>query len=165
MKRKASCRRSSATAKRFDKASKGDKVEIVVNQSPFYAESGGQVGDAGKISSEHGAAIIVDDVQKRAGALFGHISRVAEGEISVGDPVHLMIDTARRARTRSNHSVTHLAHAALREVLGAHVTQKGSLVAPDKMRFDFTNPKPVSLEEIAEIERRVNAVIRQNTPV
>ena len=146
-------------------AAKGDAVEIIVNQSPFYAESGGQVGDAGKIASESGAAIVVDDVQKRAGALFSHISRVEAGEISVGDPVHLMIDIERRGRTRSNHSVTHIAHAALREVLGEHVTQKGSLVAPDKMRFDFTNPKPVSLAELSEIERRVNAVIRQNTPV
>ncbi len=148
-----------------DKASAGDKVEIIVNQSPFYAESGGQVGDAGVINSENGAVVTVDDVQKRAGALFSHISRIEKGEISVGDAVHLSIDVERRGRTRANHSVTHVAHAALREVLGPHVAQKGSLVASDKMRFDFTNPKPVSSEELAEIERRVNAVVRQNTPV
>ena len=149
----------------IDSASAGDKVEIIVNQSPFYAESGGQVGDAGVISSENGAVVTVDDVQKRAGALFSHISRIEKGEISVGEAVHLAIDVERRGRTRANHSVTHVAHAALREVLGPHVSQKGSLVASDRMRFDFTNPKPVSSEELAEVERRVNAVVRQNTPV
>ena len=146
-------------------AAAGDKVEIIVNQSPFYAESGGQVGDAGAITSEGGALISVDDVQKRAGALFGHVSQIEKGAISVGDAVLLSIDVERRGRTRANHSVTHVAHSALREVLGPHVTQKGSLVAADRMRFDFTNPKPVSPDEIAEIERRVNAVVRQNTPV
>ncbi len=148
-----------------DKASAGDKVEIIVNQSPFYAESGGQVGDAGVITSDNGVAITVDDVQKRAGALFSHISRVEKGEISVGDAVLLSIDVERRARIRANHSVTHIAHAALREVLGPHVAQKGSLVASERMRFDITHPKPITLEEIAEVERRVNMVVRQNTPV
>ncbi len=148
-----------------NKAQAGDKIEIIVNQTPFYAESGGQIGDAGAIALETGAAIAVADVQKRAGALFSHIGKVEKGEIHVGDAVHLKIDVARRDRIRANHSVTHVAHAALREVLGPHVTQKGSLVAPDRMRFDFTNPKPVSAKEIAEVERHVNAVIRQNTPV
>jgi len=150
---------------RVDSAKAGDEVEIIVNQTPFYAESGGQIGDAGQITSDAGVAITISDVKKRAGVLFGHIGKIAKGSIKVGDAVHLAIDTDRRDRIRANHSVTHLAHAALREVLGEHVSQKGSMVAPDRMRFDFTNPKPVAAEEIAEIERRVNAVIRQNGPV
>ena len=148
-----------------DSAGAGDAVEIIVNQTPFYAESGGQVGDAGRIATDAGAAIVIEDVKKRAGVLHGHIGKLENGALNVGDTVHLAIDVARRDLTRANHSVTHLAHAALREVLGTHVTQKGSLVAPDRMRFDFTHPKAVAPEEIAELERRVNAVIRQNTPV
>ena len=143
----------------------GDEVEIIVNQTPFYAESGGQAGDGGVIASEGGARIEIGDVKKRAGVLHGHIGKVVEGRLRIGDAVRLAIDVERRDRTRANHSATHLVHAALREVLGAHVTQKGSLVAADRMRFDFTNPKPVSADEIAEIERRVNAVIRQNGSV
>ncbi len=146
-------------------ASKGDEVEIIVNQTPFYAEAGGQVGDAGVIKTETGAKIIIRDVKKRAGALFGHIGVVAEGAIKAGEAVLLSVDVERRKKIRANHSATHLMHAALREVLGAHVTQKGSLVAPDRLRFDFSNPKTMSAEETAEVERRVNAVIRQNTPV
>ncbi|GJL95147.1 MAG: alanine--tRNA ligase [Hyphococcus sp.] len=148
-----------------DKAAKGDKIELVVNQSPFYAESGGQAGDAGEIRSSSGARIVITDVKKRAGALFSHMGKVTEGELKLGDEVHLSIDVARRARTRSNHSATHLMHAALRNVLGEHVTQKGSLVAEDRFRFDFANPKSVSTEEISAIEAEVNAVIRQNSPV
>ncbi|MEO1252224.1 MAG: alanine--tRNA ligase [Pseudomonadota bacterium] len=146
-------------------ASKGDAVEIIVNQTPFYAESGGQVGDTGTITTTSGARIAISDTKKRAGGLHGHIGVVEEGSLNVGDEAHLVINVERRARIRANHSVTHLAHAALREVLGGHVTQKGSLVGPDRMRFDFTNPKPLSADEVAEIERRVNAVIRQNTEV
>ena len=146
-------------------AKAGDTVEIVVNQTPFYAESGGQIGDAGVITSEGGLKIEINDVQKRAGALFGHIGVISEGAVAPGDAVKLSIDVARRNRIRSNHSVTHLAHAALREVLGEHVAQKGSLVSAERMRFDFTNPKPVSAEDITKIEARVNAVIRQNTTV
>ncbi len=148
-----------------DSAGAGDAVEIIVNQTPFYAESGGQVGDAGRIATDAGAAIVIEDVKKRAGVLHGHIGKIENGALNVGDTVYLAIDEARRDLTRANHSVTHLAHAALRDVLGPHVTQKGSLVAPDRMRFDFTHPKAVAPEEIVEIERRVNAVIRQNTPV
>ncbi len=146
-------------------ASQGDEVEIIVNQTPFYAEAGGQVGDAGVIKTEAGAKIIIRDVKKRAGALFGHIGVIEEGAIKAGEAALLSVDVARRTKTRANHSATHLMHAALREVLGAHVTQKGSLVAPDRLRFDFANPKIMSGEETAEVERRVNAVIRQNTPV
>jgi len=148
-----------------DNAKEGDRVEVVVNQSPFYAESGGQIGDAGVITTEAGAVIRVEDVKKRAGAVFGHIGVVEKGALSIGDAVRLAIDVERRDRIRANHSVTHLAHAALREVLGDHVSQKGSRVADEGMRFDFTNPKALSAEETAEIERRVNAVIRQNGPV
>lgn len=153
------------SGERVDSAKAGDEVEIIVNQTPFYAESGGQAGDGGVIVTESAARIVIADVKKRAGALHGHIGKIEKGEVKVGDVVNLMIDVDRRDRTRSNHSATHLVHAALREVLGNHVAQKGSLVAADRMRFDFTNPKPVSSSEIAEIERRVNAVIRQNGEV
>ncbi len=148
-----------------DAAKEGDKVEIIVNQTPFYAESGGQMGDAGSITTDDGAEIVIEDVKKRAGVLHGHIGKVKKGTIRKGENVHLAIDVARRDRIRANHSVTHLAHAALREVLGDHVAQKGSLVAPERMRFDITNPKAITPDEIAKVEARVNAVIRQNTPV
>ena len=147
---------------RVERAEAGDAVEIIVNQTPFYAESGGQAGDGGVITSDSGLRLAIEDVKKRAGALHGHIGTVEAGGVAVGDNVQLASDVDRRDRTRSNHSATHLVHAALREVLGDHVAQKGSLVAADRMRFDFTNPKPVSADEIAEIERRVNAVVRQN---
>ena len=146
-------------------AKAGDEVEIIVNQSPFYAESGGQVGDAGAISSEGGLLIEVTDVKKRAGALHGHVGRVVKGAVKKGDAVRLAIDADRRDRTRANHSATHLLHKALRDVLGAHVAQKGSLVAPDRLRFDFSHMKATSGAELADIERRVNAVIRQNQDV
>ncbi|GAB4530413.1 MAG: alanine--tRNA ligase [Amphiplicatus sp.] len=146
-------------------AREGDEIELVVNQTPFYAESGGQVGDAGRVVGEGGLEIDIVDVKKRAGALFSHIGRVARGAVKVGDAVRLSIDVERRDRTRANHSATHLLHKALREALGDHVVQKGSLVAPDRLRFDFSHPKALTDEEIAEIERRVNAVIRQNVAV
>ena len=148
--------------KPVETAKAGDIVEIIVNQTPLYAESGGQVGDAGIIESEGGASVIITDTKKRAGALHGHIGELKNGEIKNGEVVRLAIDKERRGRIRANHSVTHLAHAALREVLGDHVQQKGSRVADDGMRFDFTNPKSLSAEDTVEIERRVNAVIRQN---
>ncbi|MEQ8936561.1 MAG: alanine--tRNA ligase, partial [Amphiplicatus sp.] len=148
-----------------EEAREGDEVEIVVNQTPFYAESGGQAGDAGVIAAENGLRIEISDAKKRAGALHGHVGKVVRGSVKTGDPVRLAIDIARRDRTRANHSVTHLLHKALRETLGEHVTQKGSLVAHDRLRFDFSNPKALSAGEVAEIERRVNAVIRQNAPV
>ncbi len=148
-----------------DEAKAGDQVEIVVNQTPFYAESGGQVGDAGRITSENGAEIVIEDTKKRAGVLHGHIGKIVKGSIKTGEAVHLAIDVERRNRIRSNHSVTHLAHAALREVLGDHVAQKGSLVAAERMRFDITNPKAISADELAKVEADVNAVIRQNGPV
>ena len=150
---------------RVVKAAEGDAVEIIANQTPFYAESGGQSGDAGVIVTEGGARIVVSDVKKRGGALHGHIGKVEKGAVSVGDTAVFSIDVARRNRIRSNHSATHLVHKALRAVLGEHVAQKGSLVADDRFRFDFSNPKAVSRSDLDEIERMVNAVIRQNAPV
>ncbi len=146
-------------------AKTGDTVEIVVNQSPFYAESGGQVGDAGTIGADGGLVIEVTDVKKRAGALHGHIGRVAKGSVKIGDAVKLAIDAERRNATRANHSATHLLHKALRDVVGPHVAQKGSLVAPDRLRFDFSHMKALTDAEVSEVERRVNAVIRQNNEV
>ncbi|MEM9015091.1 MAG: alanine--tRNA ligase [Pseudomonadota bacterium] len=143
----------------------GDKIELLVNQTPFYAEAGGQVGDAGRIYAEDGLEIEISDVKKRVGAVFAHIGVVVSGTVNIGDSVNLEIDAPRRNLIRANHSVTHLAHAALRDILGDHVAQKGSLVAPDRMRFDFTNPKPVSPEQLADIEQQVNTVIRQNGEV
>ncbi len=146
-------------------ATAGDEVEIIVNQSPFYAESGGQVGDAGTISSGGGLLIEVTDVKKRAGALHGHVGRVVVGAVKKGDAVRLAIDADRRDKTRANHSATHLLHKALRDVLGPHVAQKGSLVAPDRLRFDFSHMMATSAAEIASIEKQVNAVIRRNNVV
>jgi alanyl-tRNA synthetase len=148
-----------------NEAKAGDEAEIIVNQTPFYAESGGQAGDAGVISSDSGLSIAVADVKKRAGALHGHIGRVMKGAVKKGDAVKLVIDAPRRDATRANHSATHLLHKALRAVLGPHVAQKGSLVAPDRLRFDFSHMKGVTAAELAEIEKRVNAVIRQNNDV
>ncbi|MCW5724077.1 MAG: alanine--tRNA ligase [Maricaulaceae bacterium] len=143
----------------------GHSGELVFDATPFYGESGGQIGDAGVIEFASGARFIVDDVQKRAGDLHGHIGRLEGGAVKAGDKARLRVDSARRTRTRSNHSATHLMHAALRDVLGPHVTQKGSYVGPDRLRFDFSHPKAVSAEEIARIEAQVNAVIRQNAGV
>ena len=146
-------------------AAPGDEVEIIVNQTPFYAESGGQAGDAGRITGDGDLVIEIVDVKKRGGALHGHIGRVVSGRIDAGSPVALAIDVDRRNMTRSNHSATHLLHKALREVLGDHVAQKGSLVAHDRLRFDFSHEKALDADELVEIERRVNAVIRQNGEV
>jgi alanyl-tRNA synthetase len=135
---------------------------VGVRPTPFYAEGGGQIGDAGEIRFENGAVFRVDDVQKRAGVLFAHIGELVSGEIKIGDKAALIVDAARRAKTRSNHSATHLLHAALRDVLGPHVTQKGSYVGPDRLRFDFSHAQALTAEETDAIEAQVNAVIRQN---
>ncbi|MCD2182044.1 alanine--tRNA ligase [Rhizobium sp. GN54] len=145
-------------------ASAGDKVQLVVSQTPFYGESGGQMGDAGTISHDHGR-LDVTDTQKKADGLFVHSAVVAEGTIKVGDAVALDVDHARRGRLRSNHSATHLLHEALREVLGTHVTQKGSLVAPERLRFDVSHPKPMTAEELKVVEEMANEIIVQNTAV
>ncbi len=143
---------------------KGDTGAVVVNQTPFYGESGGQVGDTGVIAAA-GARLVVTDVAKKADGLFVHTVTVEDGSIAVGAAVDLRVDHARRARIRSNHSATHLLHEALREVLGKHAAQKGSLVTPDRLRFDFSHPKPVEEAELAEISRLANAVVLQDAPV
>lgn len=139
----------------------GEEAAVILDRTPFYAESGGQVGDTGDL--EAGAArLAVRDTVKFAGQFHGHLGTLASGTLKRGDRVRASVDTVRRAATVLNHSATHLLHAALREVLGDHVTQKGSLVAPDRLRFDFAHFAPVSAAELAEIERRVNAEVRSN---
>jgi alanyl-tRNA synthetase len=143
---------------------KGETGAVVVNQTPFYGESGGQVGDTGEIRRE-GVRATVSDTQKKAGDVFAHMVTVAQGSIKVGDPLLLEVDHARRDAIRQNHSATHLLHEALRQVLGDHVAQKGSLVAPDRLRFDFSHPKPMSLEELERVEDIANDKVLENTPV
>jgi alanyl-tRNA synthetase len=147
---------------RVETASSGDTVMILTNQTPFYAESGGQVGDQGAMFSAKGGQGAVTDTEKKNG-LHVHIVRVTGGVFHLGDAVELRVDQERRRATRANHSATHLLHAALKRVLGNHVSQKGSLVAPDRLRFDFSHPKPVSQDELDRIENMVNAIIRQNS--
>jgi alanyl-tRNA synthetase len=147
-----------------DHVKEGDKLLLLVNQTPFYGESGGQMGDTGIITSLHGK-IEVEDTQRKLGDLIVHFGRVVEGEFKVGEAVHLNVDAERRTLLRANHSATHLLHRALRKHLGAHVIQKGSLVAPDRLRFDFSHPKALTAEEIRTIEREVNDQIRRNTVV
>jgi alanyl-tRNA synthetase len=142
-------------------ASEGARVEVVVDETPFYAESGGQVGDRGVIESA-GARVEVSDTQRPSGALVVHLGRVARGVLRVGDAVRLAVDAEARAATVRNHSGTHLLHAALREVLGPQAMQKGSLVAPDRLRFDFTHDSPLTEEQIERIEDLVNAWIEAN---
>ncbi len=144
------------------KSAKGT-VQIVVNQTPFYAESGGQVGDAGIIRTETGEAHVTDT--RKVAGVFLHIAEVTMGEISVGQGARLEVDHKRRGAIRANHSATHLLNEALRRTLGAHVAQKGSLNAEDRLRFDFSHSKAMSAEEIATVEAEVNAFIRQNAPV
>nr|WP_294850148.1 alanine--tRNA ligase [uncultured Sphingomonas sp.] len=150
---------------RIDTANQGDTVTIVLNQTPFYGESGGQVGDAGKLTSLKGFEGIVEDTSKPLGKLHALKVKVAAGSLSVGETVAQSVDVDRRNATRANHSATHLLHAALRNILGEHVTQKGSLVAPDRLRFDFSHPKALSSDEISSIEAQVNAEIRANETV
>jgi alanyl-tRNA synthetase len=145
--------------------SAGESGIILTNQTPFYGESGGQMGDAGTITGGNGFASTVSDTGKPLGRLHTHQVSVEAGSVSVGDAVKLVVDSARRDRLRANHSATHLLHAALREHLGAHVTQKGSMVAEDRLRFDFSHPKAVTGEEIAQIEADVNAQVRGNDAV
>ncbi len=143
-------------------AATGEAVEIVTNQTPFYGESGGQAGDTGHIASAK-AKGQVTDTQKWLGALHVHSVRVTDGTFLPGDAVDLKVDGERRRATRANHSATHLLHAALKRVLGRHVSQKGSLVTAERLRFDFSHPKPVTPQELEQIEAQVNAVIRQNS--
>ncbi|HDS1147383.1 MULTISPECIES: alanine--tRNA ligase [Stenotrophomonas] len=142
-------------------ADAGDSVIVITNQTPFYAESGGQVGDTGVLTG-NGVRLAVDDTQKFAGQFHGHVGTLSEGGLKVGDVLSGQVDGERRGATILNHSATHLLHAALREVLGTHVQQKGSLVAPDRLRFDFSHFQPISAEELAVIERKVNQQVRAN---
>ncbi len=140
----------------------GVEAALVFDSTPFYAESGGQAGDHGAIGFANGATFAVADTQKQVGSLHAHIGRLTHGAIKVGDKAKLEIDHVRRQKIRANHSATHLLHAALRNVLGPHVTQKGSLVEADYFRFDFSHGQPMSPEEIERVEDQVNAVVRQN---
>ena len=146
-------------------AGPGEVVTVLVNQTPFYGESGGQSGDSGTITGAAGLRLTVADTAKPLGRLHAHQATVSSGTIRVGDVVRLDIDVARRDAIRANHSATHLLHAALRGRLGAHVTQKGSLVAADRLRFDFSHPAALTAEDIAAIESAVNAEIRANETV
>ena len=141
------------------------EVAVVMNQTPFYAESGGQMGDTGTIVTAYGGRIEVTDTAKRVGDLHVHLGKVVKGPIKVGDTAAAEIDVDRRRRLRANHSATHLLHEALRRRLGDHVTQKGSLVAPDRLRFDFSHPRAIEAADLASIETEVNDRIRLNQAV
>ena len=142
----------------------GEEGLLVVTQTPFYAESGGQVGDTGTITGP-GLKVRVTATEKKLGDLFVHHVAVEEGSLTLDQPVELKVDHGRRSAIRSNHSATHLLHEALRQVLGDHVAQKGSLVAPERLRFDISHPKPIEAEELARVEEIANRVLLQNEPV
>jgi len=146
-------------------AAAGDKFIALTNQTPFYGESGGQTGDVGKIWSPEGLKAAVSDTSKPLGRLHAHQMTIESGSIAIGDTVHMDVNVERRDQIRANHSATHLVHAALRNRLGDHVTQKGSLVAEDRLRFDFSHPKPMDEMDVAAVEAEVNAEIRSNDPV
>ncbi|HQR30880.1 MAG TPA: alanine--tRNA ligase, partial [Anaeromyxobacteraceae bacterium] len=158
---KAPVRALVVNGKRADRARKGDRVEVIVAETPFYGESGGQVGDTGVLTGP-GGAVAVADAQRPVPGLVTHRGEVTAGEIAVGDVVDLAVDVERRDRIRANHSATHLLHLALRERLGEHVKQAGSIVAPDYLRFDFSHFQPLTDEEIRDVERRVNDLVRRN---
>jgi len=139
----------------------GQAVTVILDRTPFYAESGGQVGDQGQLLAD-GVRVDIEDTRKLAGSFLAHVGTVREGRINRGDPLDARIDVARRRDIKAHHSATHLMHAALREQLGTHVQQKGSLVAGDRLRFDFSHPEPVTDSQLAEIERWVNAAIQAN---
>ncbi|MBM3377840.1 MAG: alanine--tRNA ligase [Betaproteobacteria bacterium] len=141
----------------------GDEVVVVLETTPFYAESGGQVGDAGQLKAE-GLLVQIEDTQKISAEVFGHHGRVIKGPLRIGQNLVAEVDLVRRARTARHHSVTHIMHKALREVLGAHVQQKGSLVDADKTRFDFAHNQPLTAQEIERIEAMVNEEVLRNTP-
>jgi alanyl-tRNA synthetase len=148
----------------IDQAKEGDEVELITNQTPFYAESGGQVGDQGVIKTSKGK-INVLDTQKKMGDLHIHVGKVSNGSIKVGENVSLEIDVKKRKDARAYHSATHLLHEALRRTLGKHVTQKGSLVSPEKLRFDFSHNKPIEKSEITKIENLVNEMVSNSSDV
>jgi alanyl-tRNA synthetase len=147
-----------------DQLKAGESGAIVLNQTPFYAESGGQVGDTGIMTGE-GVTFRVTDTQKKAGDLFVHLGTVEQGTLKLGTALQLDVDHARRSSIRAHHSATHLLHEALRQVLGDHIAQRGSLVAPDRLRFDFVHPKPITAEELARVEDIANEVVLENDEV
>ena len=147
---------------RVTEANAGETVEIVTNQTPFYAESGGQAGDRGQMTSPKTQGEVTD-THKVLGSLHVHVVKVIKGKFSIGDAVDLNVDRERRRATRANHSATHLLHAALKRILGSHVSQKGSLVEAERLRFDFSHPKPMTADELERVEAQVNEVIRQNS--
>ncbi len=153
-----------ADGKEVAKAGKGEEVSLIVNQTPFYGESGGQQGDRGEIRFE-GGRLEVTDTKKRGEGLFVHIGKIAEGEIAVGMALEMEVDHAGRSGLRRHHSATHLVHEALRNVLGEHVAQKGSLVAPNRLRFDFSHQKPIPEKDLAVVEDIANEIVRQSSPV
>ncbi|MEJ6576408.1 MAG: alanine--tRNA ligase [Emcibacteraceae bacterium] len=148
-----------------EEAKVGDVVMILTNQTPFYAESGGQVGDIGTFSTSSGAKIKITDTQKKLGVLHVHVGTIISGKMLLGDVVEMTVDAVNRHKIQANHSVTHILHAVLRSILGDHLSQKGSLVAADKMRFDISHSKAITTNEIKTIEDKVNKIIRQNTEV
>ena len=147
-----------------DQANKGDEVEIITNQTPFYGESGGQVGDEGTIQNSN-CKINIKDTQKKMGDLYVHLGKVETGSIKTGESVNLEIDIEKRNNCRANHSATHLLHESLRRTLGKHVTQKGSLVSPDRLRFDFSHNKPIDKKEMVEINNIVNDIINGSSDI
>jgi len=151
--------------KEVDLAKAGEEIALITNQTPFYGLSGGQAGDIGMVRSPAGLRFVVEDTLKKLGDLHVHVGRVDAGEIRIGDVLEMHVATDHRARLRANHSATHLLHAALRHRLGAHVTQKGSLVAPDRLRFDISHSKALTPEDILAVEAEVNRKIRQNSEV
>ena len=148
-----------------DSASKGDEVTIIVNQTPFYGESGGQVGDTGVMFSPDGAEVAVRQTSRKLADLIAHAGTVTQGALRLGEVLELRVEGRNRAALRANHSATHLLHAALRKALGDHVTQKGSLVAPGRLRFDVSHPKGMTPEELTAVESEVNAQVRRNSAV
>jgi alanyl-tRNA synthetase len=150
--------------KKVSSAKAGETVRVLTNQTPFYGESGGQVGDTGSLKSARAAGHVID-TEKKLGALHIHVVELSKGDLAVGDSVDLAVDGERRRATRANHSATHLLQAALKRVLGPHVAQKGSMVSPERLRFDFSHPKAVSSDEMLQVEELVNAVVRQNGDV
>ena len=147
-----------------DSASDGDEIEIITNQTPFYGEAGGQVGDQGIIFNSD-CKINITDTQKKMGDLFVHIGKIQKGSIKIGQNVNLEIDVQKRNNSKANHSATHLLHESLRRTLGKHVTQKGSLVSPERLRFDFSHNKPIEKEEMIKINKVVNKIVEDSTEV
>ena len=154
----------SKNGKFVQSANTGDEVEIITNQTPFYGESGGQVGDQGYIFSSE-CKIKINDTQKKMGDLFVHYGKIEKGLISIGQSVNLEIDVLKRNNSKANHSATHLLHESLRRTLGKHVTQKGSLVSPERLRFDFSHNKPIEKEEMIKINNTVNEIITGSSDV